>query len=76
MLMPSKVARSIYHGDIAEIDGERWHLRNGTPIIGVRLIERQSCRRVFKSAGPNRMTAKPVMAGSRSSRLSGTEALK
>jgi hypothetical protein len=34
-------------------------------IIGVRLIERQSCRRVFESAGPIRKTAKPVMAGPR-----------
>lgn len=31
-------------------------------IIGVRLIERQSCRRVSESAGPNRKTAKPLAA--------------
>jgi DNA-binding LacI/PurR family transcriptional regulator len=32
-------------------------------IIGVRLIERQSCRRVSGSAGPNRNTAKHFSAG-------------
>jgi LacI family transcriptional regulator len=31
--------------------------------IGVRLIERQSCRRVSGSAGPNRKTAKHLAAG-------------
>jgi hypothetical protein len=39
-------------------------------VIGVRLIERQSCRRVSVSAGPNRKTAKQLTAGPRSGRLS------
>jgi len=39
-------------------------------VIGVRLIERQSCRRVSESAGSNRETAKHLTAGPRSARLS------
>jgi hypothetical protein len=32
-------------------------------MIGVRLIERQSCRRVFVSSGTNRKTAKHLAVG-------------
>ena len=39
-------------------------------VIGVRLIERQSCRRVSESADPSRKTAKRLTSGSRSVRLS------
>jgi LacI family transcriptional regulator len=39
-------------------------------VIGVRLIERQSCRSISASAGPNRKTAKRLTTGPRSVRLS------